>query len=69
MVNAALNGYFHDLYQRLAAQTPAEVRSWMDALLLVPKEESFSTFELLKATQIMQASRIWGARSRSLAGF
>jgi hypothetical protein len=48
LVNAALNGYFHDLYQRLTAQTPAEVRSRMDALLLVPKEESLSTFELLK---------------------
>jgi hypothetical protein len=47
LVNAALNGYFHDLYQRLAAQMPAEVRSRMDALLLVPKE-SLSTFELLK---------------------
>lgn len=49
LVNAALNGYFHDLYQRVAAQVPVEVRSRMDALLLVPEDEALSTFELLKA--------------------
>ena len=30
LVNAALNGYFHDLYQHLTAQMPAEVRARMD---------------------------------------
>src|SRR5215469_833294 len=34
--------------RELRVETPAEVRSRMEALLLVPKEESLSTFELLK---------------------
>jgi hypothetical protein len=48
LVNAALNGYFHDLYERIASQMPADVRSRLDELLLVPATESLSTFELLK---------------------
>jgi hypothetical protein len=49
LVNAALNGYFHDLYGRVTSQMPSEVRFRMDELLRVPTEESLSTFELLKA--------------------
>jgi hypothetical protein len=45
---AALNRYFHDLYECVTNQMPAEVRSRRDALLLVPEEETLSTFELLK---------------------
>ena len=32
MVNAALNGYFHDLYERLMAQMTAEVRAHGSAI-------------------------------------
>jgi hypothetical protein len=49
LVNAALNGYFNDLYERVTAPMPEDVRSRMDGLLLVPEEEALSTFELLKA--------------------
>ena len=50
LVNAALNGYFLDLYEHVPAQMTSEVRSRMDELLVVPKEEEvLSTFELLKA--------------------
>jgi hypothetical protein len=50
LVNAALNGYFHDLCERVTAQMTSQVRSRMDELLVVPKEEEvLSTFELLKA--------------------
>jgi len=49
LVNGALNGYFQDLYERVTAQMASEVRSRLDELLVVPKEEVLSTFELLKA--------------------
>ena len=49
LVNTGLNGYFRDLYERLTTQIAADVRSRMDALLLVGEEETLSTFELLKA--------------------
>jgi hypothetical protein len=49
LVNAALNGYFHDLYERVTAPMTAEVRSRMNELLVVPKEKALSRFELLKA--------------------
>jgi hypothetical protein len=49
LVNAALNGYLHDLYERVTAQMTAEVRARMDELLVVPKEGTLSAFELLKA--------------------
>jgi len=48
LVNAALNGYFQDLYERVASLMSAEVRRRIDELLIVPANESASTFELLK---------------------
>jgi hypothetical protein len=41
LVNAALNGYFHDLYECVTAQMTAPVRARMDELLVVPKEGPF----------------------------
>jgi hypothetical protein len=49
LVNAALNGYFPDLYESISSQMPADMRSRLDELLLVPAAESLSTFDLLKA--------------------
>jgi Tn3 transposase DDE domain/Domain of unknown function (DUF4158) len=49
LVNAALNGYFHDLYDRIAAQLSLEVRTQLDQLLAVPLDGVASPFESLKA--------------------
>jgi hypothetical protein len=38
LVNAAPNGYFHDLYECVTSQMTAPVRARMDELLVVPKE-------------------------------
>ena len=48
LVNAALNGYFQDLYERVASLMSVEVRRRIDELLIVPANESGPTFELLK---------------------
>jgi hypothetical protein len=49
LVNAALNGYFHDLYEQITAQLPLEVPTQLDQLLVVPPDGVVSPFESLKA--------------------
>lgn len=49
IVNAALNGFFQDLYQRVASRLSEPVREKIDQLLIVAESESFSPFEKLKA--------------------
>ena len=36
LVNAALNGYFYDLYEQMTAQLPLKVQTQLDELLAVP---------------------------------
>jgi hypothetical protein len=38
LVNAALNGYFHDLYEQIATKLPPEVQTQLDQLLVVPPD-------------------------------
>jgi Domain of unknown function (DUF4158) len=49
LVNAALNGYFSDLYERTTAQLPLKVQTQLDELLVVPTGGVVSRFESLKA--------------------
>jgi hypothetical protein len=49
LVNAALNGYFHDLYEQITARLPLEVQTQLDQLLVVPPDGVVSPFESLKA--------------------
>lgn len=49
IVNAALNGFFQDLYHRVASRLSDPVRAKLDQLLIVAETESFSPFEKLKA--------------------
>ncbi|MGH9453694.1 MAG: hypothetical protein ACRD2O_06945, partial [Terriglobia bacterium] len=49
MLNSALNGYFQDLLQQVAAQIPVEVRARLDQLLVVAPGETTSSFERFKA--------------------
>lgn len=48
IVNAALSGFFHDVHRRIAEAIPAEIRSRMDNLLVIPAEGGASGFEALK---------------------
>ena len=48
-MNAALNGYFYDLYERMTAQLPLNVQTQLDELLVVPPDGAISHFESLKA--------------------
>jgi hypothetical protein len=49
LVNAALNGYFYDLYEQITAQLPLEVQAQLDELLVVPPDGVISPFESIKA--------------------
>jgi TnpA family transposase len=49
IVNAALNGFFYDVYHRVTQRLNDEVRKNIDQLLIVPEGESVSPFEKLKA--------------------
>jgi hypothetical protein len=49
LVNAALNGYFYDLYEQMTAQLPLKVQTQLDELLVVPPDGVISPFESLKA--------------------
>jgi hypothetical protein len=49
LVNAALNGYFYDLYEQMTAQLPLKVQTQLDELLVVPPDGVVSPFESLKA--------------------
>ena len=49
VVNAALSGFFQDIHRRIATVIPGEIRSRMDALLMVPELGGVSSFETLKA--------------------
>ncbi len=49
IVNAALNGFFHDLYSRVASRLSEPVRVKLDQLLIVAETEAFSPFEKLKS--------------------
>ncbi len=45
----ALHGFFQDVHRAIAAAFPTEVRTRIDAMLLVPEGRSVSPFEDLKA--------------------
>ncbi len=49
VVDAGLNGFFQDVYRRIAEAIPAEARNRIDGLLVVPEGRSVSGFEDLKA--------------------
>ena len=49
IVQAALRGFFQDVYDRVAARLSASVRTALDALLVVGSEETQSMFDQLKA--------------------
>lgn len=49
VVHAALNGFFQDLHRRLAEALPAEARTAIEGLLIVPEAATVSGFEALKA--------------------
>jgi Domain of unknown function (DUF4158) len=49
IVQAALRGFFQDVYDRVAAQLSVTVRTALDALLVVQSEETHSLFDQLKA--------------------
>jgi len=48
-VNAALHGFFQDIYTRISARLSPDVRTNLDQLLTIPEGESVSRFEKLKA--------------------
>src|SRR5262249_24607578 len=48
-VNAALHGFFQDLYACVSARLSPEARANLDQLLAIPENESVSGFEKLKA--------------------
>jgi TnpA family transposase len=49
IVRTALQGFFHDLYERVTAQLSETTRANLDQLLVVASGESQSTFDQLKA--------------------
>jgi TnpA family transposase len=49
IVQAALRGFFQDVYDRVAARLSVDVRTALDALLVVHPEETHSRFDQLKA--------------------
>jgi TnpA family transposase len=49
LVQAALRGFFQDVYDQVAARLSMPVRTALDALLVVPPEETHSLFDRLKA--------------------
>jgi TnpA family transposase len=49
IVNAALNGFFQNLYTRITSRLSESARDKLDHLLVVPEGESFSDFEKLKS--------------------
>ena len=49
IVQAALRGFFQDVYDRVVTRLPAAVCTALDALLVVGSEETQSLFERLKA--------------------
>ena len=49
VINRALSGFFQDVHRRIAAAIPAEIRTRIDQLLVVPDSEVVSAFEDLKA--------------------
>ena len=49
VVHSALSGFFSDVHQRVAQHLSEPIRQKIDRLLIVPEEESFSTFEKVKA--------------------
>ena len=48
VINAALNGFFQDVHQRISDALAAEVRARIDSLLTVPESAAVSGFEKLK---------------------
>ena len=49
VVNAALNGFFQDIYRQISGALAPEARAGIDALLVVPESAAVSGFEGLKA--------------------
>jgi len=49
IVNSAHSGFFLDVHHQIAQRLDESIRKNLDGLLIVPKGESFSTFEKIKA--------------------
>jgi TnpA family transposase len=49
IINAALNGFFQDVHQRISDALAPDVRACIDSLLVVPESAAVSAFEVLKA--------------------
>ena len=49
VINRALSGFFQDVHRRISEAIPAEIRTRIDQLLVVPDSEVVSAFEDLKA--------------------
>jgi len=50
IVNAALNGFFSNVHNKITQQLDGTIRKAVDGLLTVSEGETFSTFEKLKAS-------------------
>jgi len=48
VVNSALTGFFSDVHQQVAKRLDEQICQKIDQLLIVPEDESFSTFEKVK---------------------
>ncbi|MBV8378103.1 MAG: DUF4158 domain-containing protein, partial [Verrucomicrobia bacterium] len=81
VINRALSGFFQDIHHHIAEAIPAEIRTRIDNLLVVPDSVVVSAFENLKADagkpgvdhlQVeidkLRAIRAVGLRAESLAG-
>jgi hypothetical protein len=49
IINAALNGFFQDVHQRISDALAPDVRACIDSLPVVPESAAVSAFEVLKA--------------------
>jgi hypothetical protein len=54
LVNAALNGYFYDLYEQMTAQLPLKIQTQLDELLVYLLMESFLLSRALRQTSPIQ---------------
>ncbi|HEY5705832.1 MAG TPA: hypothetical protein VIS96_09685 [Terrimicrobiaceae bacterium] len=46
IINAALNGFFQDVHQRISDTLAPDVRACIDSLLVVPESAAVSAFEV-----------------------
>jgi hypothetical protein len=63
LVNAALNGYFYDLYEQMTAQLPLKVQTQLDELLVVPPDGAISRFERPQGRRRQSRGEQSGARN------